>query len=190
MLLVAASLTSCWTKQTVVTKQPQYLYNTYDQMKGYTKSQIYQAMGDVQDRSMPDGNGGEILVYENRKIVTNSSSTTTTTSNTNSAAVAGYDIYGNPAAVGASQTKTNTGYSSKTTTQEQKNYVNFFIGTNGKCYRVQSNVGNVYSPAEYGCVKQANKNLLWMLMPPITPIGIISSIWYGCNKDKTKPCNY
>ena len=193
LLLVAITLSSCWTTSyvTITDKPSEYQGNRYKKMVGMTKSQIIQAMGDVPEKTMSDGNGGEIMVYENRTLVTNSKASSSTTSRTASAAVAGYNSYGNPAAVGASQTNTNYGYSSNTTTQEHKAYVNFFIGSNNKCYNVQTNVGDIYSPAQTHreCRKVANPNLLWTLMPPLTLfVGLPVSIWYLCNMNKVKPC--
>ena len=194
LLLIAISLSSCWTTSyvTVTDKPSEYQGNRYKKMVGMTKSQIIQAMGDVPEKSMSDGGTGEIMVYENRSLVTNSSASSSTTSRTASAAVAGYNIYGNPAAVGASQTNTNYGYSSNTTTQEHKAYVNFFIDSNNKCYNVQTNIGDIYSPAEthQECVKTASViPVILSMVPPLTIVpGIPVLIWYLRNKDKVKPC--
>lgn len=181
------SLTSCWVNQTVVKTPPKYTGNVYQKMQGKSKNSILQSMS-APDRTTSDGNGGEILIYEKKSTISNTNSAASSTSYTNSAAVAGYNQYGNPAAVGASRTNSGYNYASQTVTSEEKAYIHFFIDRNGTCYKVNTNVGDTYSPAKTTCVRVANKDLLWMLIPPITPWGIIPAIWYGCNKNKVKPC--
>lgn len=188
LLLVASFLCSCWINKQVVIQDPQYLGNQFDQMKGLTKNEILQAMG-VPDRSTSDGNGGEIMRYENRKLITNSFANSSTTTNSQGGAIAGYNTYGNPVVYDASQSKTNYGYASNTTTTEQVQFVEAFINGQGICYKVRANVGDIYSKPVYECHKVANSGLLWMLMPPITIYGIPVAIWYLCNRNKIKPCN-
>ena len=187
LIVVASSMSSCWVNKQIMTKSPMVIGNQYDQMKGLTKNEILQAMG-VPDRTASDGNGGEIMRYEDRKVVTNSFANSSTTTNSRSGAVAGYNSYGNPVAYGASQSNTNYGYASNTTTSEQVKYVEAFINRQGVCYKVRANVGDIYSQPEYRCARVANPNLLWMLMPPITIWGIPVAIWSACNKNKVKPC--
>ena len=183
------SLTSCWVNKQVVTNPPKYMGNVYKKMEGKSKNYILQSLS-APDKITSDGNGGEILVYEKKTTITNTTAAATSSSYTNSAVVSGYDIYyGNPAAVGASKTKSGYDYASQTVTSEKKTYIHFFINSYGKCYRVNTNVGNIYSPAETTCVRVANKDLLWTLIPPATIfVGIPVSIWYACNKNKRLPC--
>lgn len=186
-LFCAVSLSSCWVNTSVVTSPPRYKGNVYKKMVGMTKNSILQTMS-APDRTTSDGNGGEILIYEKRSTISNTRSSAASSSYTNSAAVAGYNQYGNPAAVGASQTNSGYNYASQTVVSEEKAYIHFFINNQGKCYKVNANVGDEYYPAKRSCVRVANKSLLWTLMPPITIFGIPVAIWYLCNRNKTKPC--
>lgn len=182
------SLNSCWEKRYFLNNSKrEYLGNPYKEMQGKTKNQILQAMS-APDRITEDGMGGEIMVYENFETVTTSSGYSSSSSSSASGAVAGYDRYGRPAAVGVSQTSGNSGYNSQTVTQNQKSYVNFFVDKNGVCYKVNTNIGDRYTDAPTECYKTANSSVLWWLMPPFTPIGIGCFIWYEVNKNKMKPC--
>lgn len=192
LLFCLFTLNSCWVKQsvTVTDKAPQYLGNRYKDMKGSTKQQILLDMG-ASDRTMADGKGGEILIYENKTLVTQSDAVAVSTTSSRSAAVAGQTYGGNPAVVAGGSSTSVGDYSSLTTTREEKAFVHFFINSNGICYDVKCNVGDRWSAAQthQGCYKTANKSLLWFLMPPLTLYGIPVSIWYLCNKNKVKPCN-
>lgn len=191
MTLCVFSLSSCWVQRTITVtdKESQYLGNRYDKMKGYTENQILQVMS-VPDRTMSDGKGGKILIYENKTLVTNSNAVASSVTTTNGAAVAGYTYGGNAAVVSGSKSAYDYGYSSQTTTHEDKAYVNFFINTEGICYNVNANIGDMWSQKvqHTECVKVANNNLLWLLMPPLTVWGIPVAIWYLTKRNVVKRC--
>ena len=185
LFVIANGMSSCWVTTQIKVRPSTGIQNEYEVLKGMTKNQVLQAMG-VPDRSMSDGNGGEIMRYENREVVTSSYANSSTTTNSRSGVVAGYNAYGDPAAYGASRSNTNYGYASNTTTSEKVQFVEAFINGQGVCYNVRANIGDIY---EYKCVRVANENLLWWLMPPFTVVaGIPVTIWYLCNKNKVKPC--
>ena len=185
LFVIANGMSSCWVTTQIKVRPSTGIQNEYEVLKGMTKNQVLQAMG-VPDRSMSDGNGGEIMRYENREFVTSSYANSSTTTNNRSGVVAGYNAYGDPAAYGASRSNTNYGYASNTTTSEKVQFVEAFINRQGVCYNVRANIGDIY---EYKCVRVANENLLWWLMPPFTVVaGIPVTIWYLCNKNKVKPC--
>ena len=185
LFVIANGMSSCWVTTQFKVRPSTGIQNEFEVLKGKTKNEILQAMG-VPDRSMSDGNGGEIMRYENREVVTSSYANSSTTTNSRSGVVAGYNAYGDPAAYGASRSNTNYGYASNTTTSEQVQFVEAFINRQGVCYNVRANIGDIY---EYKCVRVANENLLWWLMPPFTVVaGIPVTIWYLCNKNKVKPC--
>ena len=194
LLLVAMTMSSCWTTNlvTIVDQPSRYQGNIYKDMVGMTKAEIINEMGDVPERSMTDGRSGEIIVYENRTLVTHSEAYASLNANSGGRRVIGYDNFGNEITTATSQTNANMGYSSSTTTRERKLYANFFIGKDGKCYKVQTNVGDIYSPelTHNECVKVANPNLLFTLIPPITiTVGIPVLIWYLVNRERVKPCD-
>ena len=194
LLLVAMTMSSCWTTNlvTIVDQPSRYQGNVYKEMLGMSKAKIIQEMGDVPERVMSDGRSGEILVYENRTLVTHSQANASLVANAGSNTVVGYDSFGNEVTAGVCKGNANLGYASSTTTRERKLYVNFFIGKDGRCYNVQANVGDVYSPelTHTECVKVADPNILFTLIPPITIlVGIPVAIWYMVNKDRVRPCD-
>lgn len=69
---------------------------------------------------------------------------------------------------------------------EEKEYVHVFVNTDRICYKVDTNIGDLYEPAvtHQECYKVPNRGLLWMLMPPITVWGIIPAIWYAAQNAK------
>lgn len=179
--------TSCYVNKEIV-GPPKYEGNVYKDMVGMSKNTIIQYLS-APDRIMHDGNGGEILIYEKRSTITKVSASAISSSYTSSAAVAGYNQYGGISAVGASRTTSGYDYASQAISAEQKDYINFFINSSGKCYRVNTNVGDVYSPGDKTCARVANANLMWFLIPPFTLfVGIPVTIWYLCNMEKTAPC--
>ena len=185
LFVIANGMSSCWVTTQIKVRPSTGIQNEFEVLKGKTKNEILQAMG-VPDRSMSDGNGGEIMRYENREFVTSSYANSSTTTNNRSGVVAGYNAYGNPAAYGASRSNTNYGYASNTTTSEKVQFVEAFINGQGVCYNVRANYGDIY---ETKCVRVPNESLLWWLMPPFTVVpGIPVTIWYLCNKNKVKPC--
>src|SRR5690606_38992360 len=116
-----------------------YVGNVLDDMIGMNKNQILRSIG-VPERTMDDGNGGEILIYENFSQTTLSSASAygTGESNTKSNLTFGYNsIYGN------SNTRTSAniksyGYSKTFTT---KTYRNIYIDKNNIVYDYQTNFG-------------------------------------------------
>ena len=55
-------------------------------------------------------------------------------------------------------------------------YVNAFIGPDGICYKVDSQIWHP-EETERKCYKELKSSVLWWLVPPVTPVGIITSIW-------------
>ena len=84
LMLVSVVMTSCWTVQSVtVTDIPEkYIGNAFDDLVGMTKAEVLEDMS-VPDRTMGDGLGGEILVYEKKEQVTKTTGRVTTSSTTN-----------------------------------------------------------------------------------------------------------
>ena len=120
LLLVAMTMSSCWTTNlvTIVDQPSRYQGNIYKDMVGMTKAEIINEMGDVPERSMTDGRSGEIIVYENRTLVTHSEAYASLNASSGGRRVIGYDNFGNEITTGTSQTNANMGYSSSTTTRE------------------------------------------------------------------------
>ena len=182
LMLVSVVMTSCWTVQSVtVTDIPeQYVGNKYDALVGMSKAQVLAEMS-VPDRTMDDGLGGEVLIYEKKEQVSKTTGYSAASATTKP--VTNY---------WTGQTSLqSSGYNSmnsSTVTQEKKEYVNVFIDGNSTCYKVDANIGDIYEPAvtHQECYKAPNPRLLWMLMPPITMIGWIPSIWYLAQEAKIK----
>lgn len=164
-VVIVASVCSCKVvtyTQTKTLKEPsqEVIGNEFNDMIGLTKNQILQAMS-TPKRTETDGAGGEILVYEDIKYVSNSSesysarsnSYGTTDSYAESGTVgrsAGYigasASYSAGSASSASQntSSTNTHRQAQSVSGEVKKYVNFFINAEGKCYNVKANYGDKY----------------------------------------------
>ena len=164
-VVIVASVCSCKVvtyTRTKTLKEPsqEVIGNEFNDMIGLTKNQILQAMS-TPKRTETDGAGGEILVYEDIKYVSNSSesysarsnSYGTTDSYAESGTVgrsAGYigasASYSAGSASSASQntSSTNTHRQAQSVSGEVKKYVNFFINAEGKCYNVKANYGDKY----------------------------------------------
>ncbi len=198
LLLVAVSTMSC--KQIVsvtrTVQEPQYLGNTYKDMKGYTENQILRSMSSP-TRTESDGAGGKILVYEDKQIVTDNNTSHTTLSRTSSVATAtaGTNVWtGAPQVNESSASATTTTHNTvnRAVTYENKAYVNFFINPEGICYDVTANVGDKYSDAVtevvcYKAPKPISNGVLWMLIPPFTVfVGIPLTIAWLCSKGAVK----
>lgn len=188
LMLVSVVMTSCWTVQSVtVTDIPEkYIGNAFDDLVGMTKAEVLEDMS-VPDRTMGDGLGGEILVYEKKEQVTKTTGRVTTSSTTNVSTKPITNAWtGETSLSSTGRTSTTNTQNSTSVTQEHKDYVNVFINTNGVCYKVDTNIGDLYEPAvtHQECYKVPNRGLLWMLMPPITVWGIIPAIWYAAQNAK------
>ena len=190
LMLVGVTMTSCWVTKTItVTDIPEkYIGNAFDELVGMTKAEVLEDMS-IPDRTMDDGLGGEVLIYEKKEQVTKTSGYVTTSSTTNVNTKPVTNAWtGQTSLASTGRTSTTTGQHSTSVTEEHKDYVNVFINTNGVCYKVDTNIGDMYDPAvtHQECYKVPNRGLLWMLMPPITVWGIIPAIWYAAQNAKVK----
>ena len=190
LMLVGVTMTSCWTVQSVtVTDIPEkYIGNAFDELVGMTKAEVLEDMS-IPDRTMDDGLGGEVLIYEKKEQVTKTSGYVTTSSTTNVNTKPVTNAWtGQTSLASTGRTSTTTGQHSTSVTEEHKDYVNVFINANGVCYKVDTNIGDMYDPAvtHQECYKVPNRGLLWMLIPPITIYGIIPAIWYAAQNAKVK----
>lgn len=184
--LFIALLSSCTvTKQTFTLSKPsqEIIGNKFDDFKGITENQILRTMS-APDREISDGAGGKILIYEDVKFVTNSTNTHSshTSSSAYGSSTAGYNYNGNPqvnSKAYGSSTTTNRN-DSKSVSEEQKEYVNFFINSNGVCYDVKANYGDIIkrTPGKYQDCKvrwmSPGGFLLWFF----PPAGLIYTICY------------
>ena len=113
-VLICSLLTSCYTTNTYsYSLEPRY-NSTY---RGDSKMQIINSLG-TPTRITSVGNGVEVLVYENF--------TRSTIGLGNATAYGGYNsvnAYGN----------------SYSFTNNNRHYVEFYIGSDGKCYQVKTN---------------------------------------------------
>ena len=189
-MLVGVTMTSCWVTKTItVTDIPEkYIGNAFDELVGMTKAEVLEDMS-IPDRTMDDGLGGEVLIYEKKEQVTKTSGYVTTSSTTNVNTKPVTNAWtGQTSLASTGRTSTTTGQHSTSVTEEHKDYVNVFINTNGVCYKVDTNIGDMYDPAvtHQECYKVPNRGLLWMLIPPITIYGIIPAIWYAAQNAKVK----
>lgn len=190
LMLVGVTMTSCWTVQSVtVTDIPEkYIGNAFDELVGMTKAEVLEDMS-IPDRTMDDGLGGEVLIYEKKEQVTKTSGYVTTSSTTNVNTKPVTNAWtGQTSLASTGRTSTTTGQHSTSVTEEHKDYVNVFINATGVCYKVDTNIGDMYDPAvtHQECYKVPNRGLLWMLIPPITIYGIIPAIWYAAQNAKVK----
>ena len=190
LMLVGVTMTSCWVTKTItVTDIPEkYIGNAFDELVGMTKAEVLEDMS-IPDRTMDDGLGGEVLIYEKKEQVTKTSGYVTTSSTTNVNTKPVTNAWtGQTSLASTGRTSTTTGQHSTSVTEEHKDYVNVFINANGVCYKVDTNIGDMYDPAvtHQECYKVPNRGLLWMLMPPITIYGIIPAIWYAAQNAKVK----
>ena len=188
LMLVAVTMTSCWTVQSVtVTDIPEkYIGNAFDELVGMTKAEVLEDMS-VPDRTMDDGLGGEILVYEKREQIakTTGRATTSSTTNVNTKPVTNYWT-GQTSLQSTGRTSTTNSLNSTTVTTENKEYVNVFINTNGVCYKVDTNIGDMYEPAvtHQECYKVPKTSVFAAWICP--PIGLLTSIWYLAQNAKVK----
>ena len=181
MVITFTGLSSCMitttTTYTRTIKEPknEYMGNEYKDMTGWNENKILQKMSSPRRRE-PDGAGGTMLVYEDVKIVTDGHESYSSNSNTTS-----YTNYGNYEYItGNSTSQASTNNTSRIVTKEQKNFINFFINKEGKCYNVTTNIGDKwkYTPGVYQDCYQKYKRadpgiLVWWLSPPFNP-------WYYC----------
>ncbi len=157
MLLLATSLTSCYT-----TKEGWHMeQSTVDDFPAFRKmcigqshNQIVTKLGAPQ-RTLSDGAGGTILVYEN----------TTTTTVSNSVKTAYNVDYFNktytPGVSTTSQQTTNT------------DYIQYFVNSESVCYDVKTNIPmtHVEDKKVYGKYKVFNRKAFW-----ITSIAVAASV--------------
>lgn len=186
LMLVGVTMTSCWTVHSVtVTDIPeQYVGNKYDVLIGMSKADVLTEMS-VPDRTMDDGLGGSILIYEKKEQVSNTTGYSTASATTKP--VTNYWT-GQTSLQSTGYNRMNT----STVTKENKEYVNVFINADNICYKVDANIGDIYEPAvtHQECYKAPNSKLLWMLMPPIMVIGWIPALWVIAQDAKIKKGKY
>lgn len=184
--IIIALFSSCSiTRETFTYREPskKIAGNKYDDFKGATENQILRTMSSP-DRQMSDGAGGKILIYEDVKFVTNSTNTHSsyTSSSAYGSSTAGYNYNGNPQvnsnAYGSSSTtqRNNT----QTVSEEQKNFVNFFINSEGVCYDVNANCGYIYEriPGQYRDCNVRDMSEWGFLLWLNPPFGLVYTICY------------
>ena len=163
---------------TVTDIPEKYIGNAFDDLVGMTKAEVLEDMS-VPDRTMGDGLGGEILVYEKKEQVTKTTGRVTTSSTTNVSTKPVTNAWtGETSLSSTGRTSTTNTQNSTSVTQEHKEYVNVFINTNGVCYKVDTNIGDLYEPAvtHQECYKVPKTSVFAAWICP--PIGLIASIWY------------
>ena len=199
LMLVGFTMTSCWSYKTMtVTDIPdKYVGNKFDDLVGMSKSQILSELS-VPDRTMDDGLGGEILIYEDKAQITETEGRVTTSSTTNINTKPVTNAWtGQTSLSSTGKTSTTNTQNSTSVTTEYKDYLNVFINQSGVCYKIDTNVGDIYEPAvtHKECWKEPKRGGLWLLCPPFVPFGVIYAIWYGVQNAKCKrgetmvPCN-
>lgn len=209
-IVIAFSGTSCASAYYTVYYKTEYAGNQFDKYVGMEKNQILRELG-VPDRTMDDGNGGEILVYE--KITT--TTTTKTVSQSSASAYQQSNSYGsyNKAGVaatngstagylgaGSARSTSSTGYDaaskSQTNTSQNtttnKTYVNFFVNDSNKCYDFKANYGDKYEKVKVDECYNNTANWAWAIIIPLWPITIPVAIinqhtakkngWHFCGK--------
>lgn len=191
LMLVGVTMTSCWAVRSItVTDIPEkYIGNKYDALIGMSKAQVLAEMS-VPDRTMDDGLGGEILIYEKKEQVskTTGRAVTSSTTNVSTKPVTNYWT-GQTSLQSTGNTSTANSLNSTTVTKENKEYVNVFINTNSTCYKVDTNIGDIYEPAvtHKECYKYPKTSGFWWFIHPFGwPVGIIYGIWYGSANAKYK----
>ena len=170
-------LTSCYTTRYT------YSGNVLDNVIGNNKNDILRTYG-VPERTMDDGKGGSILIYEQF------SQTTISNANVESYAkgsTSGAVIYGYGAAFGVSstQSKQSTYASGYSQTFNTKSYRNIYLNQNNIAYDFQTNFG-----AKYNSSRCLSKGLTWLSAIYLFPIGIpIAIISINKAKKKGEICN-
>lgn len=179
LMLVSIVMTSCWTVRSVtVTDIPeQYVGNKYDALVGMSKAQVLAEMS-VPDRTMDDGLGGEVLIYEKKEQVS-------TTTGYSAASATTKPVTNYWTGQTSLQSSGYNSMNSSTVTQENKEYVNVFIDANSTCYKVDANIGDIYEPAvtHQECYKAPNL-VAPLVMTFIPGVNIIAWIWYGVQNSK------
>ena len=177
LMLVCVVMTSCWTVQSVtVTDIPEkYIGNAFDDLVGMTKAEVLEDMS-VPDRTMDDGLGGEVLIYEKKEQVSKTTGYSAASATTKPVTRTGQTSL---------QSSGYNSMNSSTVTQENKEYVNVFIDANSTCYKVDTNIGDIYEPAvtHQECYKVPNINAP-LVMTVIPGVNIIGWIWYAVQKSK------
>lgn len=158
LLVLATTLTSCFsTKEGLHTEQ--FTVNDFPQFRkmciGQTHNQIVTKLGAPQ-RTLSDGAGGSILVYEN--------TTTTTVSNSIKTAY-NVNIFTGTYTPGMNTT------SQQTTSTD---YVQYFVNSESICYDVKTNIPmtHVENREVNGKYKELNKTKTWLAVGIPTAIAI------------------
>ena len=126
--------------KTVVDKEGYWNGNKFDIYKNKSKNYILQSLG-APERLMDDGNGGELLIYEDVEIKTEVNNNTSS-SNSSYASASGYgsSVYGVGSSSSYGSSRTNI------STKEVKKEVIFYINRNRICYNIKANYGNIWVP--------------------------------------------
>lgn len=181
VVVISTLGTSCASVYYTAHYQTEYVGNQFDKYVGMEKNQILRELG-VPDRTIDDGNGGEILAYE--KITTTTTTTTKTVSQSSASAYQGSESYGSYEKAGVSATYGNTagylgagsarstsstGYkaasNSQTNTSQNtttnNTYVNFFVNSDNKCYDFKANYGDKYQKVKVDECYNNTANWAW-----------------------------
>lgn len=187
LFLLSVLLTSCYEIKRIPTKS--YAGNRFNSLIGKNKNVIL--------RSMPshplitsDGNGGEILIYEDVTTISNSQSSISSSSTAYNRNQAGYDYRGIPTIQGKGYSTTDVDSNNQTVVYKDKQYANFFINTKGICYDVKTNYGDIYN-TEYHCYKAPKRVsdaiYLTFIIPPLGLICTLGALIQNAKANRWQP---
>ena len=167
--------------QSCYTTRYTYVGNVLDDATGKDKNQILRIYG-VPDRTMDDGKGGTLLIYENFSQTTISSASAYGQGNSQSRGSVTYgygNIYGNSST--NSSAKVNAYGVSRT--YNTKTYSNIYLNSENIAYDFQTNFGGKYDSNR--CL---NKGLTWAcsiyFLWPLAPLVAIPVINNAKKKGK------
>lgn len=155
MLFAIISLSSCYSTYSTTT----YKGNAHQESIGKSKNEILRSYG-IPDRTMDDGQGGSVLIYEK---VTQTTVVNTGGVNYGQSQSVGGAVYNSQGVLGASQTQSGSvsqgyGYSQ---TSQNKTFCNLFLDKNNNVYDFKSNYGALFDTKYYRCF---NKTNTWLLV--------------------------
>ena len=174
LIIIPLILNSCYINHQIV--HYKFEYNAYQACMGKSKNEILRTIG-VPNRSMSDGAGGEVLVYENTTITTQAYQSYVTYGASQSASAA---VYGNGSAVGLTygrygQVTTGNGTSQTTA---HTNYLHLFVDKNGVVYDFRSNTnGDIYSSAvNYERCYSNFWSIYWVVLTAVFPPDLLVTV--------------
>jgi hypothetical protein len=166
LAFISLYLTSCYT--TAYT----YNGNVLDNVIGSNKNEILRTLG-VPERSMDDGKGGTILIYEqfSQTTISNANIRSYAKGSTSGLLIYGY---GSARGVSSTQARQTTYASSYSETTNSKSYRNIFLNQNNIAYDFQTNFGAKYN--SYRCLDKTKTWLCAACFLPVVsvPVAIIS----------------